>query len=365
VEDCVVLVSATQGVDRLDAATLPRDPRIDALAEEIFFDRAHRDADDDADDAAADGKPDWNPETSFTKGSRRDARARGYLKSKPGYPLWGWRVGVPAEFFISELSEEVKEAWIMTGKVCESLGARLVPMNLPGVKHALAAYYVLAPAEASSNLARYDGVRFGVTGTDAGLGTTGTHGDLGSSPFHAAAAASRLDGFGTEVRRRVLAGTFVSSAERASRYVEKARKVRRALSDDFSRAFQEVDILLTPTTPTVAPPSFAPEHRSDATRSADSPTASAVFGYAADCMTVPASLAGLPAVSLPVGLGSASGLPVGMQIIAARGGDADVLGFALSLEKAIEKLGEKGGGAGRGRAWRSETAASPRDRKRE
>ena len=168
-------------------------------------------------------------------------RDRGYLRSKPGFPLAGWRVGIPNEYFVAELSDETARAWTETADACERAGASVVPVSLPHTRAALAAYYVIAPAEASSNLARYDGVRFGYRPQEKEKEKEDTYGlseDLSStSPFASAAASFRGAAFGAETRRRVLVGTFVSGSARVARYVEKAQKVRRAVSDDFRDVF--------------------------------------------------------------------------------------------------------------------------------
>ena len=333
VTDALVLVGATQGHDPLDPMTSTKCHRIDQMVQDI--------------------------EASVASTADNKSKSRGYLKSSPGHPLAGWRVGIPAEYMLHELSEEVRSAWIATGKVCENLGAQLVSVSLPNTANALAAYYVIAPVEAASNLSRYDGVRFGseqlVTGEDDDAYAQPDLSQLDSSqiasPFHRGATLARSVGFGDEVKRRILVGTYAGGNQHLARYVEKAQKVRRAVSDDFKEVFKKVDVLLTPTAPTVAPElypevdlDFLPEE--SAGEESSSGSSSVVSGYAADALTVPASLAGLPALSLPVGLGYNSGLPIGVQIIASKGGDADVLGFGMALEKAVRGLGDAEGGVG-------------------
>ena len=357
VADAIVLLSATQGKDASDPVTLHADARVDALA---------RDVERDADEATRRALSSLSSSSfeNTNAAEERDAsggRGRGFLKSRPGFPMAGWRVGIPAQYFVTELSDEVRRAWTATADVCEQMGASVVPVSLPNTRAALPAYYVIAPAEASSNLARYDGVRYGGDFSDdtkkkKKRGTRGTlpeessddsfsvSADDGtrssSSSFREGATSFRGAAFGPEVHRRVLVGTFVSGSRRVARYAEKAMKVRRAVSDEFAEAFKKVDVILAPTAPTTAPPLFPPpaETMDD--------HGQIVSAYAADAMTVPASLAGLPAVSLPVGLGQDTGLPVGVQVIAARGNDADALGFAMRLEERIAELGDEGGGAG-------------------
>ena len=366
VADAVVLLSATQGKDACDPVTLPADARVDALAKDV-----ERNADEATRRALRDKSRETSSSSSSSSFEETSAAAnaaaesgasgaRGFLKSRPGFPLAGWRVGIPAEYFVTELSDEVRSAWISTADVCEQMGASVVSVSLPNTRAALPAYYVIAPAEASSNLARYDGVRYGgdVSFSDekkrepcGTLSEQSSDDDdsadddskTRSSAFEKGATSFRGARFGPEVNRRVLVGTFVSGSRRVARYKEKAMKVRRAVSLEFAEAFKKVDVLLTPTAPTTAPPLFPEAETMDNHGQA---YGQIVGSYAADAMTVPASLAGLPAVSLPVGLGLTTGLPVGMQVIAARGNDADALGFAMRLEERINELGDEGGGAG-------------------
>lgn len=371
VADAVAMLRVTQGRDELDATTIAGDERLDRLAASMgvgAVDAANRRGD--------------SPTTTG-----------GFLKSHPGYPLWGWRVGVPSEYNVAELSEEVRSVWSAAAATCEALGATVVPVSLPHTPVALAAYYILAQAEASSNLARYDGLRFGagvtpgVTSSEvneareavaaaAGKaleGVASIGGVTGVTPppplgdaFHAAVAAARTANFGREVRRRVLVGTYVLGTDLTSRYFDKAQRARRLVSEDFRRVFSGgggggaggggagsargaggnlgratgVDILLTPTAPTCAPLLYPQPAEIGA---ADT---SATAGYAADVMTVPVSLAGLPAVSIPAGLGRESGLPVGVQLVAGYGAEMELLRFAAALEGAIREAGARGGGAG-------------------
>jgi aspartyl-tRNA(Asn)/glutamyl-tRNA(Gln) amidotransferase subunit A len=189
-------------------------------------------------------------------------------------------------------------------------GAVLVDLSMPHTTYAVATYYVLAPAEASSNLARFDGVRYGLRCEGRDLremyGTT------------------RDRGFGPEVKRRILLGTFALSAGYFDAFYGKAQRARTLIAQDFARAFEQVDVLATPTSPTVAFP--LGERVND-------PLAM----YLADVCTLPASLAGVPAVSLPVGLG-AGGLPVGMQLIAPAFEEARLLAVAAGVEAVVPKL---------------------------
>jgi aspartyl-tRNA(Asn)/glutamyl-tRNA(Gln) amidotransferase subunit A len=324
VADAVVLLSATQGKDARDPVTLPADARVDALAKDV-----ERNADEATRRALRDRSRETSSSSSCCKTSFEETSAaataaaesgasgaRGFLKSRPGFPLAGWRVGIPAEYFVTELSDEVRSAWTATADVCEQMGASVVSVSLPNTRAALPAYYVIAPAEASSNLARYDGVRYGGDVSfshDARREPCGTLSESSnddsdsaddsvprSSAFEKGATSFRGARFGPEVHRRVLVGTFVSGSRRVARYREKAMKVRRAVSLEFAEAFKKVDVLLAPTAPTTAPPLFPEAETMDNHGQA---YGQIVGSYAADAMTVPASLAGLPAVSLPVGLG--------------------------------------------------------------
>jgi aspartyl-tRNA(Asn)/glutamyl-tRNA(Gln) amidotransferase subunit A len=189
----------------------------------------------------------------------------------------------------------------------EELGASVRDIELPNARHGLAAYYVIAPAEASANLARYDGVRYGLRSTD--------NGDLTSLYEQ-----TRHDGFGDEVKRRIMIGTYALSSGYYDAYYGKAQKVRTRIVEDFRAAFDQVDFVVTPTSPTVA---FELGER----------TADPLSMYLSDYFTVPMSLAGLPAVSIPSGL--SEGLPVGIQIAGPAFSEAKILDAAHALERAF------------------------------
>ena len=218
----------------------------------------------------------------------------------------GLRVGVPAEYTLEAAPAEINELWRRGIAWLRDAGARPVEVSLPHTPYALPAYYIIAPAEASSNLARYDGVRYGlrVSGED----TTGMY------------TATRGAGFGAEVRRRVLIGTYVLSAGYYDAYYIKAQKVRALVARDFARAFEECDLLLTPTCPFDA---FAIGEKSG----------DPIAMYHNDVLTVPASLAGLPGMSVPARL-SAAGLPLGLQVIARAFDEATMLRAGRAIEKA-------------------------------
>ncbi len=218
----------------------------------------------------------------------------------------GLRIGVPREYRVDGMPDELDALWREGARWLEAAGADLVDISLPHTHYALPAYYIVAPAEASSNLARYDGVRYGLR---ASAGT-----------IEEQYARTRRAGFGAEVRRRVLIGAYVLSAGYYDAYYTKAQRVRRLIARDFEQAFETVDAVLTPTAPTAAFPLG---------EKMDDPIAM----YLNDVFTVPASLAGLPAVSLPAGLDGA-GLPLGLQLIGRPFDEETVLRAAQVLEAA-------------------------------
>jgi len=220
----------------------------------------------------------------------------------------GLKVGVPKEYLSDSLPEEIRELWTHGGEWLRDSGAELVEISLPHTKYALPSYYIVAPAEASSNLARYDGVRYGLRVANEEL-------DIQYSKTRAA-------GFGPEVKRRIMIGTYVLSAGYYEAYYIHAQKVRRLISADFNRAFKEVDIILTPTTPNEA---FGLEEKLD----------DPVAMYLNDVFTVPASMAGLPAMSVPCGL-STSGLPLGLQLIGPAFEEDRLFQFGAKLEQAAD-----------------------------
>ncbi|TVR84477.1 MAG: Asp-tRNA(Asn)/Glu-tRNA(Gln) amidotransferase subunit GatA [Rhodospirillales bacterium] len=220
--------------------------------------------------------------------------------------LNGLRVGIPAEYRIDGMAAEIGALWDKGVAWLEAAGAEVKAVSLPHTRHALATYYIIAPAEASSNLARYDGVRYGLRVDGATLDEM--------------YMKTRGEGFGTEVRRRVLIGTYVLSAGYYDAYYLKAQKVRALIAADFREAFQAVDVILTPTAPSDA---FAIGERMD----------DPVTMYLNDVFTVPTSLAGLPGISVPAGL-SARGLPLGLQLIGRPFDELTVLKAARAIENA-------------------------------
>jgi aspartyl-tRNA(Asn)/glutamyl-tRNA(Gln) amidotransferase subunit A len=221
--------------------------------------------------------------------------------------LDGIRLGVPEELTGEGIEAGVLESFQATLVLAQELGAELQPVHLPHAPHALSAYYVLAPAEASSNLARYDGVRYGYRATDAR--------DLLDMYTR-----TRHDGFGAEVKRRIMLGTYALSSGYYDAYYGRAQRVRTKIAEDFGTAFSGVDFIVTPTAPTVA---FRLGEK----------TADPLAMYLNDYCTVPMSLAGIPAISIPGGL--SEGLPVGFQIAGPAFSENRLLNGAHALEQAI------------------------------
>jgi aspartyl-tRNA(Asn)/glutamyl-tRNA(Gln) amidotransferase subunit A len=221
--------------------------------------------------------------------------------------LDGVRLGVPEELAGEGIEAGVLDSFQAALALAEELGAELAPARLPHAPHALAAYYVLAPAECSSNLARYDGVRYGLRAE-------------GASDLLQMYTRTRREGFGAEVKRRIMLGTYALSAGYYDAYYGRAQRVRTKVAEDFSSAFRSVDFIVSPTSPTVA---FKLGER----------TSDPLSMYLSDYCTVPMSLAGIPAISIPCGL--SGGLPVGLQIAGPALSDGALLDAAHALEQAI------------------------------
>ncbi|WP_374283232.1 Asp-tRNA(Asn)/Glu-tRNA(Gln) amidotransferase subunit GatA [Novosphingobium sp.] len=221
--------------------------------------------------------------------------------------LKGKKVGIPREYRVDGLDADVAASWDRGIEWLKDAGAEVVDVSLPHTKYALPTYYIIAPAEASSNLARYDGVRYGLRDLPEGAGLQDMY------------AATRAAGFGAEVKRRILIGTYVLSAGFYDAYYTQAQKVRTLISHDFKNAFTQCDVILAPTAPTAA---FGlGEMVSD-------PLAM----YLNDVFAVPASLAGLPAMSVPAGL-NREGLPLGLQIVGKPFDEQGVLNAGLAIEQ--------------------------------
>ncbi len=218
----------------------------------------------------------------------------------------GMKVGIPKEYTLDGMPGEIEALWQQGMNWLKDQGAECIDVSLPHTKYALPAYYIVAPAEASSNLARYDGVRYGLR----------VEGKTLDDMYE----ATRAQGFGDEVRRRVLIGTYVLSAGYYDAYYRQAQKVRTLIAKDFTEAFEQVDVLLTPTAPSAA---FAIGEKMD----------DPVAMYLNDVFTVPASMAGLPAISVPAGL-DGDGLPLGLHLIAKPFDEVTLFRSASALEEA-------------------------------
>jgi aspartyl-tRNA(Asn)/glutamyl-tRNA(Gln) amidotransferase subunit A len=221
----------------------------------------------------------------------------------------GLRVGIPKEYRIDGAPPEIDVMWAKGAEWLKAQGAEIVDVSLPHTKYALPVYYIVAPAEASSNLARYDGVRFG-------------HRAKGAHDITDLYEKSRAEGFGAEVRRRILIGTYVLSAGYYDAFYSRAQKLRTLIARDFTQAFEKCDVLLTPATPG---PAFAIGEK----------TSDPVSMYLNDVFTVTVNLAGLPGISVPAGL-TPDGLPLGLQVIGKAFDEATVLRVGRSVEQAAQ-----------------------------
>ena len=217
----------------------------------------------------------------------------------------GLRIGLPKEFFEFDLQREVKETFDEFIKKLESAGCEVVEVSLPHVKYAIPAYYIVAPSEASSNLARYDGVRYGYRAEDY-------------ESLIDMYSKTRDEGFGSEVKRRIMVGTFALSAGYYDAYYLKAQRVRTLIYQDFAKAFEKVDVIASPTTPTLP---FKLGERLD----------NPIEMYLSDVLTVPVNLAGLPALSVPIGW--ANGLPVGGHLIGKMWDEATLLRVSYAWDQ--------------------------------
>ncbi len=226
--------------------------------------------------------------------------------------LKGITVGIPKEYYGPGVDEEVKKAVMDGAKMLESCGAVLKEISLPSTDYALSAYYIISSAEASSNLARYDGVKYGYRCENFDSLT-----DMYEK--------TRSEGFGDEVKRRIMLGTFVLSSGYFDAYYKRAKLLQKQIADEFAQAFKGCDVILTPTSPSTA---FKLGECTD----------DPLKMYAADICTVTVNIAGLPAISLPCGKG-ANGLPIGMQLIGSKMSEATLLSTAHCYEKAVGGFG--------------------------
>jgi aspartyl-tRNA(Asn)/glutamyl-tRNA(Gln) amidotransferase subunit A len=267
-EDCALLLSAMSGFDERDSTSAERPPQ-DFHAQMLRM--------------------------------REGASA--------GKPLAGLRIGLPKEFFPAALATDVNNAVRAALAEFQKLGATLVDVSLPRTELSIPVYYIIAPAEASSNLSRFDGVRYGHRAAQ--------HGDLMDMY-----KKSRAEGFGAEVKRRIMIGTYVLSHGYYDAYYLQAQKLRRMIADDFQQCFKQCDVIAGPVAPTVAWKIGAQD---------DDPVAA----YLADIFTLPASLAGLPGMSVPAGFGE-SGMPVGLQLIGNYFREAELLHAAHAFQQATD-----------------------------
>ncbi len=218
----------------------------------------------------------------------------------------GMKIGVPKEYFIEGMDGEVEDAAKKAISVLEKLGGEIVEISLPHTEYAVLTYYIIAPSEASSNLARYDGVKYGYR-------APGTH-SLGEMYLK-----TRAEGFGNEVKRRIMLGTYALSSGYYDAYYLKAQKVRTLIRKDFDEAFKNVDVIVAPTTPEVA---FKAGEKSG----------DPIKMYLCDVLTIPCNIAGLPGVSLPCGF-SSGGLPIGLQILGKAFDEGSVIRAAHAYER--------------------------------
>ena len=234
------------------------------------------------------------PATDFTAGLTGDIK--------------GMRLGIPSEYFVEGMEPGVRDAVEGAVKELEHLGASVEPVSLPTTEYALACYYIIAPSECSANLARYDGVKFGYSYQD-------------TPDMWEAMETTRQQGFGSEVKRRIMLGAYALSAGYYDAYYLKAQQVRTLIRQDFARVFEQVDALVTPTSPVVAFP-------------IGEKAADPVQMYLIDVCTLPINIAGLPAMSVPCGF--SEGLPVGMQLIGPQLAEERLLNIAYTYEQATK-----------------------------
>ena len=223
-----------------------------------------------------------------------------------GRDIKGWKIGIPKEYFIEGIDPEVSAAIKKAIAVIEKCGGQCVDISLPHTEYCLAVYYIIAPAEASSNLARYDGVRYGHRTSEAR--------DLLDMY-----KKTRREGFGAEVKRRIMIGTYALSSGYYDAYYKKASQVRALIKHDFDEAFKKCDVILTPTTPT---PAFKIGEKTD----------NPLQMYLSDIFTISTNLAGIPGISVPCGF-TAAGLPVGMQFLAGHFEEGKLIQIASAYEK--------------------------------
>ena len=237
-----------------------------------------------------------------------DIPKKDYVNALTG-DIKGLKIGVPKEFFAEGVNEEVKNSIKEAIKKYKELGAEIEEISLDVAKYSLATYYIIACAEASSNLGRFDGIRY-------------TYRSPNANDLEEIFKKSRSEGFGAEVKRRIILGTYVLSSGYYDAYYKKAQKVRTMVMNEFNRVFEKYDVIITPTSPTTA---FGIGEKSG----------TPLEMYMADICTVPVNIAGLPAISVPCGIDS-NGLPIGMQIIGNKFQEETILNVAFAIEKEIK-----------------------------
>lgn len=238
----------------------------------------------------------------------RDATSTAYNFKSDYSTIKGMKIGIPKEYFSDGVTAEVKQSIMQAVQKYKEMGAELVDISLPSTDYALSAYYIISSAEASSNLARYDGVKYGYTKKDA-------------KSLNDLYLSVRTEAFGSEVKRRILLGTYVLSSGFYDAYYKRAKMLQRMISVEFDDAFKKCDIILTPTTPYTA---FGIGEK----------VSDPVAMYAADICTVTVNIAGLPAISVPSGVGE-DGMPIGMQLIGPKFSENVLLKAAKGFETAV------------------------------
>jgi aspartyl-tRNA(Asn)/glutamyl-tRNA(Gln) amidotransferase subunit A len=226
----------------------------------------------------------------------------------------GKKIGIAKEYRLDGMPKEIEAIWQKGAEILKSRGAEIVEISLPNTKYAPAIYYIIACAEASSNLSRFDGVRFGFRALEENLSLEEMY------------EKTRAEGFGSEVKKRILTGTYVLSAGYFDAYYKKAQRVRRLIAQDFEAAFKKVDAILAPATPNVA---FPIDESKDVTKN------DPIKMYLNDAFAIPANMAGLPAMSVPAGFDE-SGLPLGLQIMTKHFDEQTMFDIALALEEAVK-----------------------------
>ncbi|MDP7194798.1 MAG: amidase family protein, partial [SAR202 cluster bacterium] len=233
---------------------------------------------------------------------------RGNYLNELNNSIKGKKIGIPKEYRVNDMPKEIENLWQKGIDIIKESGAEIIDISLPNTNYALPTYYIVAPAEASSNLARYDGVKYGFRSKGENL----------IEMYE----KTRSEGFGNEVKRRIMIGTYVLSSGYYDAYYLKAQKVRKLIKNDFDEVYKKVDAILTPSTPSSA---FKIGEK----------TNDPVSMYLNDIFTVPINLAGLPAISIPAGLDS-KGYPLGLQIIGKAFDEQNILNIAYSMEEQID-----------------------------